>query len=85
MYTKQEIILSVSRKKVVSFDESYAFDSTTMTLFSQVMQGWGRNPKSEGKGKGGLKVHMLTDVHTETAVFAKIVTDLKFEAVKFWE
>ena len=44
-------LLSVSRKKDVSFDEFYAFDSTTMTLFSQVMQGVGRNPKGEGKKK----------------------------------
>ena len=50
----------------------YAFDSTTITLFSDVMKGVGRNPKGDGKKKGGLKVHMLTDVHAETAVFAKI-------------
>ena len=75
-------LLSVSRKKDVSFDEFYAFDSTTMTLFSQVMQGVGRNPKGEGKKKGGLKVHMLTDVHTETAVFAKI-SEAKMHDKKF--
>jgi hypothetical protein len=40
-----------------------------MTLFSQVMQGWGRNPKGEGKEKGGLKVHMLNDVHTGDGCF----------------
>ena len=65
-------VLSVSRKKDVCFDEFYAFDSTTVSLFSEVMKGVGRNPKDEGKKKGGLKVHMLTDVHSETAVFAKI-------------
>ena len=75
-------LLSVSRKKDVSFDEFYAFDSTTMTLFSQVMQGVGRNPKGEGKKKGGMKVHMLTDVHTETAVFAKI-SEAKMHDKKF--
>jgi hypothetical protein len=75
-------LLSVSRKKDVSFDEFYAFDSTTMTLFSQVMQGVGRNPEGEGRKKGGLKVHMLTDVHTETAVFAKI-SEAKMHDKKF--
>jgi hypothetical protein len=71
MLPKDEFdLLSVSRKKkVVSFDEFYAFDSTTMTLFSQVMQGWGRNPKGEGKEKDGLKVHMLNDVHTGDGCF----------------
>ena len=32
----------------------------------------GRNPKGDGKKKGGLKVHMLTDVHADTAKFVKI-------------
>lgn len=69
--------LSVSRKKKnrkegVSFDDFYAFDSSTVTLFSNVMKGVGRNPKGDGKKKGGLKVHMLTDVHADTPKFVKI-------------
>jgi hypothetical protein len=70
-------LLSVSRKKKyrkegVSFEEFYAFDSSTITLFSDVMQGVGRNPKGDGKKKGGLKVHMLTDIHADTPQFVKI-------------
>jgi hypothetical protein len=69
--------LSVSRKKKyrkegVDFDDFYAFDSTTITLFSDIMKGVGRNPKGDGKKKGGLKVHMLTDVHADTPQFVKI-------------
>jgi hypothetical protein len=69
--------LSVSRKKKhrkagISFDEFYAFDSSTITLFSDIMKGVGRNPKDEGKKKGGLKVHMLTDIHADTPQFVKI-------------
>lgn len=75
-------LLSVSRKKDVSFEEFYAFDSTTVSLFSQVMKGVGRNPKNDGKKKGGLKVHMLIDVHTETAIFAKI-SEAKMHDKKF--
>ncbi len=74
--------LSVSRKEKVSFDKFYAFDSTTITLFSDVMKGVGRNPKGDGKKKGGLKVHMLTDVHADTAVFAKI-SEAKMHDKKF--
>ncbi len=49
-------LLSVSRKKKcrkqgVSFEEFYAFDSSTVTLFSDVMKGVGRNPKGDGKRK----------------------------------
>jgi hypothetical protein len=36
------------------------------------MKGVGRNPKGDGKKKGGLKVHMLTDVHADTPQFVKI-------------
>jgi hypothetical protein len=69
--------LSVSRRKKyskegVSFEEFYAFDSSTITLFSDVMKGVGRNPKGDGKKKGGLKVHMLTDIHADTPQFVKI-------------
>jgi hypothetical protein len=67
-----ESVLSVSRKSGISFERFYAFDSTTITLFSDVMKGVGRNPKGDGKKKGGLKVHMLTDIHADTTVFAKI-------------
>ena len=69
--------LSVSRKQKrrkegVSFDEFFAFDSSTITLFSDIMKGVGRNPKDDGKKKGGLKVHMLTDIHADTPQFVKI-------------
>jgi hypothetical protein len=64
-------LLSVSRKEKISFEKFYALDSTTITLFSDVMKGVGRNHKGDGREKGGLKVHMLTDVHAETA-FKKI-------------
>jgi hypothetical protein len=64
--------LSVSRVENVSFEKFYAFDSTTITLFSEVMKGIGRNRKDDGKKKGGLKVHMLTDIHADTAKFVKM-------------
>ena len=75
--------LSVSRKEKVSFEEFYTFDSTTITLFSQVMKGVGRNLKGDGKKKGGLKVHILTDVHSETTIFAKI-SEAKMHYKSFW-
>lgn len=77
-----EPLLSVSQKEKISFEKFYAFDSTTITLFSEVMKGVGRNPKGDGKKKGGLKVHMLTDVHADTAVFAKI-SEAKMHDKKF--
>lgn len=65
-------VFSVSRIEKSSFDKLYAFDSTTISLFSDVLKGVGRDPKGDGKKKGGLKVHMLTDIHSETAQYAYI-------------
>jgi hypothetical protein len=36
------------------------------------MKGIGRKHKDGGKEKGGLKVHMLTDIHAYTPQFVKI-------------
>ena len=66
------LVLSDSRKDGISFKQFYAFDSTTIRLFTDVLKGVGRNPKGDGKKKGGLKVHMLTDVHADVPVFARI-------------
>ena len=65
-------VLSDSRKEDVRFEKFYAFDSTTISLFSEVMKGVGRNRKDDGRKKGGLKVHMLTDIHADAAKFVKI-------------
>ena len=65
-------LLSVSRIDKVSFEKLFIFDSSTIKLFSDVMKGVGRNPKNEGKKKGGLKVHMLIDAHSQTPTFVKI-------------
>lgn len=65
-------VLSVSQLEEVSFKQLFIFDSTTIRLFSNIMKGVGRNPKHEGKKKGGLKVHMLIDANSQSPVFVKI-------------
>ncbi len=64
--------LSVSRIDNISFSKLFIFDSSTIRLFSDVMKGVGRNPKHDGKKKGGLKVHMMIDAHSDTPEFVKI-------------
>lgn len=64
--------LSVSHLDNVSFVKLFIFDSSTIRLFSDMMKGVGRNPKNEGKKKGGLKVHMMIDAHSDTPEFVKI-------------
>lgn len=65
-------LLSVSRIDKTSFSKLFIFDSSTIRLFSDIMKGVGRNPKNEGKKKGGLKVHMMIDAHSDTPEFVKI-------------
>lgn len=63
-----DIYLSVYRKHASSLTDSrlsdadmkrlYIMDSTTITLFKDILKGVGRNPK-QGKKKGGIKAHTI--------------------------
>jgi len=64
--------LSNSRTFGLTFKEILLIDSTTIRLFSDVLKGVGRNPKNDGKKKGGLKVHMLIDAVQSVGRFIKI-------------
>ena len=47
--------MSDSRTFGLTFKEVLLVDSTTIRLFSDILKGVGRNPKGDGKKKGGLK------------------------------
>jgi hypothetical protein len=64
--------LSDSRTFGLTFVEVLLIDSTTIRLFSDLLKGVGRNPKGDGKKKGGLKVHMLIDAVQSVGRFIKI-------------
>lgn len=64
--------LSDSRTLGLTFKEVLLIDSTTIRLFSDLLKGVGRNPKGDGKKKGGLKVHMLIDAVQSVGRFIKI-------------
>jgi len=64
--------LSESRTFGLTFKEVLLIDSTTIRLFSDILKGVGRNPKNDGKKKGGLKVHMLIDAVQSVGRFIKI-------------
>lgn len=51
-------VLSDSRKNKSYTKRLYVMDSTTITLFKQILKGAGRNPK-RGRKKGGIKAHTL--------------------------
>ena len=64
----EDIYMSVYRKHASSLADSrlsdkelkrlYIMDSSTISLFKDILKGVGRNPKS-GKKKGGIKAHTL--------------------------
>jgi hypothetical protein len=64
--------LSDSRTHGLTIKELFIVDSTTIRLFSDILKGVGRNPKNDGKKKGGLKVHMLIDAVQSVGKFMKI-------------
>ena len=74
--------LSDSRTLGLTVKELFIVDSTTIRLFSDILKGVGRNPKNDGKKKGGLKVHMLIDAVQSVAKFVKI-TEAKMHDKNF--
>lgn len=58
LYEKHKNDLAYSRIDKAWEHMLHIMDSTTITLFSNVLKGVGRNPK-HGKKKGGIKVHTV--------------------------
>jgi hypothetical protein len=58
VYRKHAGSLADSRLGILELKRLYIMDSTTITLFKDILKGVGRNPK-EGKKKGGIKAHTI--------------------------
>ncbi len=69
---KYQSFLSDSRTFGLTFKEVLLIDSTTIRLFSDILKGVGRNPKGDGKKKGGFKVHIVIDAVQSVGRFVKI-------------
>lgn len=57
-YRKHASFLADSRLSDADMKRLYIMDSTTISLFKDILRGVGRNPK-EGKKKGGIKAHTI--------------------------
>lgn len=57
-YRKHVRLLADSRLSDMDIRRLYIMDSTTISLFKDILRGVGRNPK-EGKKKGGIKAHAI--------------------------
>lgn len=58
VYRKHSESLSDSRLSKQDLKRLYIMDSTTISLFKEILKGVGRNSK-EGKKKGGIKAHTI--------------------------
>jgi hypothetical protein len=80
LYNKYFRILSDSRLNKLDIKRLFAMDSTTITLFKDILKGSGRNPK-EGKKKGGIKAHTMIDVSTDLPVLVRYTEAKKHDYV----
>jgi hypothetical protein len=58
IYRSHASVLADSRLSDADLRRLYIMDSTTISLFKDILKGVGRNPK-EGKKKGGIKAHTI--------------------------
>jgi hypothetical protein len=58
----------------------YAMDSTTITLFKEILKGCGRNPK-EGKKKGGIKAHTIIGLDDNMPCFVRFTEATRHDHV----
>src|SRR5665811_1633962 len=58
VYRKHQSDLADSRLSDADMRRLYVMDSTTISLFKDILKGVGRNPK-EGRKKGGIKAHTI--------------------------
>lgn len=68
LYGQFSALLSDSMTKNEVLAHLYILDSTTISLFSQILKGVGRNPKN-GKKKGGIKAHTVIKFDAELPSF----------------
>ena len=56
----------------------YMMDSTTISLFDNILKGVGRHPKS-GKKKGGMKVHTVMKYHVGVPMVVQLTSAAKHD------
>jgi hypothetical protein len=64
--------ISDSRLKGLSIRNLKIIDSSTIQLFSDILQGVGRKPMNGAKRKGGIKVHAMMNAFSGVAEFVRI-------------
>jgi hypothetical protein len=71
IYRRYRHILPDSRSKTSWFSRLYIVDSTTISLFKEILKNAGRTP-CNGRRKGGIKVHALTKAEEDVPCLVKM-------------
>jgi Transposase DDE domain/Domain of unknown function (DUF4372) len=77
VYNKHKHLLPDSRKK--KSRNLYVADSSTITLFQEIMEGAGRQPVN-GKRKGGVKVHTLMKSDEDVPCMVRMTASAKHDS-----
>lgn len=78
LYSQYAKDLSDSCLKKELLSKLYIIDSTTISLFKQILKGAGRNPK-QGKKKGGIKAHVVIRADEDVPCLVKYTAAAKHD------
>jgi len=79
-YKRHKDILSDSSLSKTDMIRLYIMDSTTITLFKEILKGVGRKPEN-GKKKGGIKAHTIIDSQDNMPCFIRYTEAAKHDHV----
>ncbi len=77
-YQRHKDVLSDSQLTKKDMMRLYIMDSTTITLFKDILKGVGRNP-ANGKKKGGIKAHTIIDSQDNMPCFIRYTEAAKHD------
>ena len=80
VYRDYSSSLADSTLKQLDIKRLYAMDSTTITLFKEILKGCGRNSK-EGKKKGGIKAHTIIDMNSRMPCFVRYTESVRHDHI----
>lgn len=79
-YKRHKNVLSDSSLSKTDMIRLYIMDSTTITLFKEILKGVGRKPE-KGKRKGGIKAHTIIDSQDNMPCFIRYTEAAKHDHV----
>jgi hypothetical protein len=80
VYSEHHKSLADSKLSVKDLKRLYAMDSTTISLFKEILKGCGRNPKT-GKKKGGIKAHTVIKVEDKMPCLVRFTEATKHDHI----